>query len=1097
MLKLRSLFALAALAVLAAAPIPPDMLHGLVWRSIGPFRGGRISAASGAIGEAGTFYVGTPAAGVWKTTSAGEVWYPVFDGVPGVSSIGSVAVAPSDANVIWVGTGDQVTGGTINEGNGVYKSIDAGRTWTHMGLRSTKQIPAILIDPRDDGTVLVAAQGNLHAKSENRGVYRTADGGATWTRTLFVSDSTGVQALASAYDRPDVVFATTVKHYFPPLPPNGVSPVMPPAPPNSPTGSSLYKSIDGGVTWKEVTGGGLPRWSGRTAIAVAMNTNAQRVYLITNDGLYRSDDGGTSWKQMDPSDKRIRNGQGGYNCGLFVDPKDPDVVYTFNTASYKSTDGGATFTGFRGAPGGDDPQAHWIDPTNGRRILLGYDQGAIVSLDGGATWSSWYNQNTEQVYHISTDNSFGYWVYATQQDAGAVRTRSRGNLGAITPLDWSPVNGWEWGTVIPDPLNPNIVYSSGNGINKISFPSEQWISVSPAANSAVRLRTTSSQPLVWAPWDQHELITGFQSVFTTTDGGSHWKQISPDLTYAAGVTPPPDSVIPPPGSPTPGAIEVIAASAVAKGNIWVGTNNGLIKLTRDNGKTWTDASIPNLPYVTRALIEGLSLSPTDAGTAYAAVDVLRTGDYAPYIFRTRDFGKTWTAIVNGLPTGEPGGNTVRVVRADPKKAGLLYAGTESGMFVSFNDGDEWQSLQRNLPLTSYRDITFAGNDLLVGSYGRGIWVLDDAAVLRQMTPAIAAEPVHLFRPDPAVRVRRNVGYNTPFPPEVPHALNPPDGAIIYYWLASPPAGVITMDVLDASGTVVRHLSSAPISPVKEAAQPPEPNFWIEIPAPMPADRGTNRMTWDLRTDAPNAFTHTYEINANPGLTPASPLGTLVPPGTYTLKLTVNGTAYTQTLAVTNDPRSPATTADLNAQYTLIKKTLGAMQISWDGYQQAAAMRAALDSAKPADSTSDLAKTIAAFRLRVDSVGGNADGGGRRFGGRATARPAPTFFSVHAQLEGQYGAQENGDLAPTEAMGQGLAASCHDLNGTIARWKNLNGADLTTLNTALTGAGAKPIAAATGVSAPMCPADKGGSAKGAAKPSGNVHEDADDEDPVEP
>jgi hypothetical protein len=421
------------------------------------------------------------------------------------------------------------------------------------------------------------------------------------------------------------------------------------------------------------------------------------------------------------------------------------------------------------------------------------------------------------------------------------------------------------------------------------------------------------------------------------------------------------------------------------------------------------------------------------------------------------------------------------------------------MFVSFNDGDDWQSLQLNLPLTSYRDITFAGNDLLVGSYGRGIWILDDAAVLRQMTPAVAAEPVHLFKPDPAARVRRNVGYDTPFPLEVPHALNPPDGAILYYWLASKPAGVITLDVLDASGAVVRHLSSAPITPVKEAAQPPEPNFWIEIPKPMPANAGTNRVNWDLRTDPPAVFTHTYEINANPGLTPASPLGALVPPGTYTIKLTVNGTAQTQTLTVTNDPRSPASAADLNAQYALIRKTLGAMQVAWDGYHQAAAMRASLDSLKPADSTSDLAKAIEAFRVKLDSVGGNADGGGRRFGGRPTTRPKPTFLSVFSQLEGQYGAQENGDLAPTEAMGQGFAASCHDLNGTIARWKALNGADLTTLNAALSAAGAKPVGASAGVSAPMCPADKGGSsnAAGSGKTTGNVQEDADDEDPDEP
>jgi hypothetical protein len=1065
----RGAVALAALVgLLAATPIPADMLSGVVWRNIGPLRGGRISAASGAIGDAGTFYVGLPAAGVWKTTSAGETWYPVFDAITEASSVGAVEVAPSNAQVIYVGMGDQVTGGTINEGNGVYKSIDAGKSWKHIGLDSSRQIPSIIVDPRNADIVLVAAQGNLHAKSDARGVFRSTDGGNTWSRTLFISDSIGIQKLAIAYDRPDVVFASTVRHYTPPLPPSGIVPPPPPggAPSTGPTGSALYKSVDGGITWREITGGGLPRFSGRTSIAVAMNTNAERVYLITNDGLYRSDDGGATWRQMDASDRRIRNGQGGYNCGLLVDPKDPDVVYTFNTASYKSTDGGATFTGFRGAPGGDDPQAGWIDPTNGKRILLGYDQGAIVTLDGGAAWSSWYNQSTEQVYHIAADNSFPYWVYATQQDAGAIRTRSRGNLGAVTPLDWSPVNGWEWGTVIPDPLNANIVYASGNGINKISWPSEQWISVSPAANEQLHLRTSSSQPLVWAPWDQHELLAGFQFLYATIDGGVHWKKMSPDLTYPAGVTPPPDSATPAPGAPPQGAIETISASTVAKGTIWVGTNNGLIKLTRDNGKTWADASIPNLPYPVRALIESVDASHVDEGEAYAAVDLLRAGDYAPRLFRTRDFGKTWTSITNGLPTGQVGGSATRVIRADTKRAGLLFAGTESGMYVSFSDGDDWQSLQQNLPTTSYRDIAIKGNDLIVGTYGRGIWILDDFAVLRQMTPAIANAAVHLFTPSPAVRVRRNVGYNTPFPADVPHALNPPDGAIIYYWLATRPQGDVTLNVLDASGAVVRHMTSVPAVPVKESAQPPEPNFWLAPPPALPTAIGTNRVSWDLRADAPPAITHSFEINANPGLTPASPEGALVPPGVYTIVLAVNGAEYRRSVSVTNDPRSLASAVAVRAQFALQMRIESGMKASREGYDQAVAMRTALGSASPKDSSSDIVKAVVAFQAALDSVGGNAEGG-RRFGGRGGRTPMPSFLTLNAQFVAQFEAQENADLAPTEAMVAGFAAVCRDLMKTAARWQALNATQLPALNALLARSGVNPISAAAGVTAPKC------------------------------
>ena len=439
------------------SPRPPVPLAGLAWRNLGPFRAGRIAAVSGVIGQPGTFYIGLPLGGVWKTTSAGETWTPIFDGVTSASSVGALEVAPSDPNVIYVGMGDLITGGGINEGDGVYKSTDAGKTWQHLGLDDTRQIPAILVDPKDPNLVLLAAQGDVHKKSETRGVFRSTDGGSTWTKTLYVDDSTGMQKITWAADHPDVMLATSVRHYVVPV----TGPVRVPPPgggaggggptQSGPTQTKLFKSTDKGLTWHEITGGGLPRLTGRTSVAIAMNTSAQRMFLIGNFGLYRSDDGGTTWRQMDAADRRIANGQGGYNCGVYVDPKNPDVVYTVNTAMYKSTDGGNTFTGFKGAPGGDDPQQMWIDPTNGQRMLFGYDQGAIVTLDGGATWSSWYNQSTDQIYHITVDNSYPYWVYGSQQDAGAIRTRSRGNLGAITPLDWNPVSGWEWGTTIADP----------------------------------------------------------------------------------------------------------------------------------------------------------------------------------------------------------------------------------------------------------------------------------------------------------------------------------------------------------------------------------------------------------------------------------------------------------------------------------------------------------------------------------------------------------------------------------------------------------------------------------------------------------------------
>lgn len=1072
--------ALAALIVtavsVAATPIRPDLLSALVWRNVGPFRGGRISAVSGVIGEPGTFYIGLPAGGVWKTTNAGATWWPIFDNVKDAEVIGALEVAPSNGRTVYVGTGDLITGGGVAEGNGMYKSTDAGATWTHIGLEKTKQIPSIVVDPRAETTVLVAAQGDINAKSGDRGVFRSTDGGAHWTHTLFVDDSTGIQKLAIAYDRPDVVYATSVRHYTPvPSGPANAPPLVPAGGigpgggplgggrgAQGPTGTSIYKSMDGGVTWKELAGGGLPRINGRTSIAVANGTSAQRVYFTTNNAFFRSDDGGATWKQMAADDSRIHNGQGGYNCGVYVDPKNPDVVYVFNTAAYISRDGGNTFTGFKGAPGGDDPQQGWIDPTNGNRMILGYDQGAIISLDGGATWSSWYNQSTEQVYHVAVDNSFPYWIYASQQDAGAVRTRARGNLGAVTPLDWNPVNGWEWGTLAPDPLDPNTVYATGNGVIKISYPSEQWVNVSPAQDPSLRLRANSDAPLLFDPWDPHRLLAGFQYLMATSDGGAHWTKMSPNLGYPANFTPPPDSATPKPGEPIPGTIMSIGVSTVARGTIWVGINTGLVKVTRDNGKTWSDVSDVGR----RGLVHSVEPSHTNAAEAYVTEDRRGAADYTPYVYRTRDYGKTWTLITNGLATGESNGSYARILREDPKRPGLLFLGTESAMYVSFDDGDSWQSLMLNLPTTSFRDIAIKGNDLIVGTYGRGIFVLDDYAVLRQMNARVPNEDVHLFTPDGAVRVRRNVGADTPFPPEVPHALNPPDGAVIYYWLGSTPSGTVTLDVIDSAGAAVRHYASDPITPVREAARPPHPNFWVALEQPLPAAAGMHRVTWDLRYDAPPAFTHSFEINANPGETPVSPEGALVPPGVYTVRLTVNGKAHVEKVTVTSDPRSPANLAALRAEDALIKKLNASERLAWDAFKQVDTMRAQL-RATASDSASALAKTIGAFIAKLDSVGGRAPtGGGGGFGGGG-ANARPTFVQLINGFLRQLGTFDNGDIAPTAAMLAAYRSACSDLGKSVAAWRALNGADLGALNAALVAAGKTPLTKAAGVQAPAC------------------------------
>jgi len=1069
----RSRRSIAALAIVLLAPLTlaaqggtldQRALSALSLRNLGPFRAGRVAAVSGAVGPAGTFYIGLPSAGVWKTTNAGATWYPIFDSVKVMSSIGSVEVAPSDPNVIYVGGGDIITGGAINEGNGVYKSTDAGRTWRHMGLDATKQIPSMSVDPKDANVVLVGAQGDVHVKSKDRGVFRTTDGGATWTQTLFVDDSTGISKIARAYDTPNVVFVTTTAHYTPPPSnaPGGGRGGGRGGAPTGPTSTKLFKSSDGGATFKEISGNGLPeRPTGKLWVAVANNTTGQRVFVIGDAGLFRSDDGGATWHQMAADDQRIRNGQGGYNCGVYVDPQNPDVVYTLNTSSYKSVDGGRTFTGFKGAPGGDDPQQMWIDPTNGKRMLFGYDQGAIVSLDGGATWSSWYNQATEQIYHLSVDNSFPYWVYGTQQDAGAIRTRSRGNLGAITPLDWNPVPGWEWGTIIPDPLDDNTLYASGSGIVKISYPSETWINVSPAVDPSRQLRTTTSQPIIFAPWNKRMLIAAFQSVWTSVDAGAHWSAISPDLTAVPGEPAPAGGRGG--GGGTTGAIESIRASTVMPGMIWVGTGNGQIKMTRNGGKSWEDVSVPNLPNPRRAEVLAVEPSHFDAAEAYAAIDLHRVGDYTPYLFRTRDYGKTWTRIVTGLPTNQTNGSFARVVRNDTKKKGLLFAGTESGAFVSFNDGDNWQPIAADLLTTSYRDMVIKDNDLVAATYGRGFFVLDDISMLRQLTPATLSESAHLFKPGEAVRMRRNIGADTPFPPEVPHAPNPPEGAIVDYWLASAPSRDITLDVIDASGSVIRHMTSAPGEAVAEAARPPHPNFWVAPPFSLPKNAGGNRTSWNLRYDSPPAFSHSFDINANPGLTPPSPLGPLVPPGNYTLKLTVDGKSYSQTVAVKPDPRSPASPAALAAQAAFQKKISQAIEAAYEGNKIALALR---DLTRGITSA-EIAPRAGALAAQLDSVAGLDQGRGRG-GGRGGQASRPSFRAVNAALVSQLDAQEQGDMAPTSAALAAFGATCRELATLAATWQRLSVTELGGINAILKQQGQNVIPTPAGpIKVPIC------------------------------
>jgi photosystem II stability/assembly factor-like uncharacterized protein len=981
---------------------------GLRWRNIGPFRAGRVAAVAGAVGQPGVFYIGLPFGGVWKTTSGGTTWSPVFDGVTEIASIASIAVAPSDPDVVYAGTGDPYR--ASYRGNGLYKSTDAGTTWRHLSLGETK-VPTILVDPKNPDIVIAAALGNVQTKSDVRGVFRSTDGGATWTRTLAVDDETGVNDLAASFDRPDVVFAVSGRYYEPE--PGG------PAGTSTSTGA-VFKSTDEGATWTPLPGRGLPALGGNgrmRRLAVAARTNAGRVFLAGDGPLMRSDDGGATWKAV--TDDRRPGAE-----RVYVSPDNPDLVYGLHITAYRSRDGGATWEAFKGAPGGDDPHVMWIDPTDPNRILLAGDQGASVSVDGGNTWGSWYNQSTAQIYHIDVDRSWPYWVYGQQQDSGAVAVRDRGNLGAIGPLDWYPTPGWEAGYIVADPMDPKIVYANGpdsySQLVRLWVPTGQWIHVGPNLDPAEQLGTPG--PLVWNPYDPTELMVGYSRVMSTTDGGRHWTALSPSFTGSRA------------------SILALAASHISKGLLWVGFTHGGVRLTRDHGESWTNVSIPDA----QASIVSLDASHHDAAEAFAAVT---TGDNRPHIYRTRDYGKTWMEVVNGLPADQASGSVVNCVRIDTRRAGLVFAATESSVYVSFDDGDRWQPLRLNLPTTSVRDIVIHGNDLVIATFGRGIWVLDDYSPLRQITSAVEDQPVHLFRPGSGIRVRRNIGGDTPFPPEIPQADNPPLGVVIYYSITRTPAAPITIDILDTAGRLVRHMSSAPVPPITPGGRE-FPDWWLSPPKPLPTNVGLNHINWNVRYDDPPSSGEHVTIRAVPGDTPMYYEGPLALPGIYTVRLTVDGRRYTQRVRVWNDPRSPATPADLREQHALQMRIYRSVKGADRAARQVNDLRTA---ASRLASTEALAEPLTAF---TRSLGSTA---------------LSSFDRIRDAMNHVLEELDSADFAPTPSMMGAYAAPCRDLRTALSTWRTVQSQQLARLNAALAAAGAPRLPVPARIPLPACPA----------------------------
>ena len=1075
-----------AQSVRTVGPIDQKLFGEMRWRSVGPHRGGRTKSAAGHPSQPYTFYIGVCNGGVWKTTDAGRTWTPIFDSQP-TGSIGSLVVAPSEPNVLYVGSGEGLGRPDLSVGDGVYKSTDAGKTWMHLGLRDGQQIPNIAVDPGDANRLFVAVAGHPYGPNEERGIFRSTDGGQSFQKVLFRDVNIGGNDVDIDPSNPAIVYATLWEERQGPWE-------------NAQwrgTGGGIYKSIDGGATWTQLTNG-LPQNGAITQANLAIApSNPKRVYAAVAvnaaTSFYRSDDSGETWTQITQDNRPVGRIGGGDLAVPIVNPKDPDTIISASTVAYKSTDGGKSWVPFKGAPGGDDYQNGWINPNDPNIILLVADQGAVVTLNGGDTWSSWYNQPTAQLYHVNTDNDFPYRVCGGQQESGSACMASRGNDGQITFREWHPVAVEEYGYAVPDPRNPDIVY--GGKITRYDRRTAQNQNISPVpggrggpapAPGTPVYRTVRTLPVNFSPVDQRTLFFGNNYLWKTIDGGVTWKRLGDDPTRKTYELPTTIGKYSDPSLAIQrGVIYSVAPSYIGVNRIWIGTDDGVIKTTTDGGVTWKDVTPPGLkPWMK---VFNMDAGRFDAQTAYAAVNTLRLDDMRPHLWRTHDGGATWTEINTGMEDGGPTSS----IREDPKRKGLLYAASERRVYVSFDDGDHWQSLQLNMAPSSVRDIIVKDDDLVAATHGRGFWILDNLTPLRQIESTTAGQDAVLFRPVVAYRVRWNTNTDTPLPPDEPGAPNPPEGAIIDYYLKDSASGLVTLDVTEADGRLVRHYSSADPVVRPDPINGNLPLYWFRPPMLLSTSPGMHRFTWDVHYQPLAGIgggRGGLPIAAVPYNTVPAPTTPWVNPGSYTVKLTVNGKTYSQPITVKQDPRVKTPPLVMQRVYSLTKAAYTAAADAQEAAQAAESVRDQIAKIK-SQATGATATALDAFDKKIEAAftsssapppargtagvgsstplqppagqgqtaGGRGGRGGRGNGiaggsGSTLNAPATALAAVMNSLQ-------SADVQATALQVTAIETALTNARAVMARWNTLKTTELAGLNTQLKAAGLTTISQA--------------------------------------